>query len=388
MKKKSLYLHIGTEKTGTTSIQSFMFANQVKLQEHGVLYPKTFKLSNHVPICVAFQDVNLNSELYSVVGAGLTEESIRDYKIEMLNSLEKEILASDCEVVVISNEHLHSRFTNTDEIKRLYDWCSKLFEKITLVCYIRKQSDLALSYFSTLIKTGNAPENVFPKFEKIPHYYDYKKLLDNWSGVFGNVECSVFSKKTLFKGDVVTDFLNKIDMFQFRESFNDVAVSNQSLDNNSLFLLKELNKDFPLIVNGKFNLERRHLVELFELSSMNNSFKPSGVEYDEFQIKFHEQNLYISENYFDGETLFSENKNMKATGGEPSFQDVAETFSLFWKEASKKILFMERRNLYLKAELADRDGNIALVKEYFNQMKALGPLLPKAQELLLKFNNR
>lgn len=36
---KTLYLHIGTPKTGTTSIQEFMVCSREALQKHGICYP-------------------------------------------------------------------------------------------------------------------------------------------------------------------------------------------------------------------------------------------------------------------------------------------------------------------------------------------------------------
>ena len=37
---KTLYLHIGTPKTGTTSLQHFCHDNQQKLAEKGYFYPE------------------------------------------------------------------------------------------------------------------------------------------------------------------------------------------------------------------------------------------------------------------------------------------------------------------------------------------------------------
>jgi hypothetical protein len=39
MVKSSVYLHIGTHKTGTSSIQNFLLNNQEYLRERGFLYP-------------------------------------------------------------------------------------------------------------------------------------------------------------------------------------------------------------------------------------------------------------------------------------------------------------------------------------------------------------
>ena len=36
---KTAYIHIGTHKTGSTSIQDFLFKNRTKLRDRGFLYP-------------------------------------------------------------------------------------------------------------------------------------------------------------------------------------------------------------------------------------------------------------------------------------------------------------------------------------------------------------
>ena len=35
----TLYLHIGTPKTGTTALQNFLPANEEVLEQHGICYP-------------------------------------------------------------------------------------------------------------------------------------------------------------------------------------------------------------------------------------------------------------------------------------------------------------------------------------------------------------
>jgi hypothetical protein len=37
----TVYLHIGMPKTGSTSLQKFLFANRIQLLEEGYLYPIT-----------------------------------------------------------------------------------------------------------------------------------------------------------------------------------------------------------------------------------------------------------------------------------------------------------------------------------------------------------
>ena len=44
-KRKTIYLHIGSPKTGTKTIQKFLYENKDKLLENGILYPIEIKMS-------------------------------------------------------------------------------------------------------------------------------------------------------------------------------------------------------------------------------------------------------------------------------------------------------------------------------------------------------
>lgn len=84
--KRKLTLHIGTEKTGTTSIQNTLKANYDNLNQLGILYPKCFKLSNHVEMAVCFQTYNPDSELYSVVGLSNNKSDVENFKVNFLKN--------------------------------------------------------------------------------------------------------------------------------------------------------------------------------------------------------------------------------------------------------------------------------------------------------------
>ena len=81
IKKKTIYLHIGTSKTGTTSIQYFLWKNKTLLEERGILYPFIFDIGNSEP--KALQGANTRPMViqdYKVVG----ENKIVSYKKEFM----------------------------------------------------------------------------------------------------------------------------------------------------------------------------------------------------------------------------------------------------------------------------------------------------------------
>ncbi len=52
-----LYLHIGTEKTGTTSVQKFFRANREVLAQNGIIYPLAPGKQNHMGLAASAQDI-------------------------------------------------------------------------------------------------------------------------------------------------------------------------------------------------------------------------------------------------------------------------------------------------------------------------------------------
>lgn len=46
---KSIYIHIGPHKTGTTTLQFSLFLNKDKLKKNGILYPDSGIISAKLP---------------------------------------------------------------------------------------------------------------------------------------------------------------------------------------------------------------------------------------------------------------------------------------------------------------------------------------------------
>ena len=60
------YLHIGTEKTGTTTIQSFLLRNERRLNRIGYSSPKLDQEFNHRSLAVACFDDDHRDDFTSV----------------------------------------------------------------------------------------------------------------------------------------------------------------------------------------------------------------------------------------------------------------------------------------------------------------------------------
>jgi hypothetical protein len=92
--KAALILHIGLEKTGTTSLQDFLHAHRNLLHAGGVLYPEAVG-PRHVNIPLAAQAPRGHA-LQKRSGL-TTQEDVERFRRDVTNALSKEVKASNCE---------------------------------------------------------------------------------------------------------------------------------------------------------------------------------------------------------------------------------------------------------------------------------------------------
>lgn len=57
------FLHIGTEKTATTTIQSFLSLNRKRLREYGYFYPESIGFLNHSSLSIAAYELTKRDDL-------------------------------------------------------------------------------------------------------------------------------------------------------------------------------------------------------------------------------------------------------------------------------------------------------------------------------------
>lgn len=108
--KKTIYLHVGTHKTGTTFLQNFLSKNYEALKEQGFDYLISNCIWNaHHPLGWCFQGMDYNSLKTLCHWA--------DYGV--INRLEDEVQQSNCNSFIISSENLY-QLKNIEFIERFF----------------------------------------------------------------------------------------------------------------------------------------------------------------------------------------------------------------------------------------------------------------------------
>src|SRR5947209_5070335 len=115
-------LHIGTEKTGSTSMQTILAQNRARLLARGWIYPHTAGAQKHHPPLAFSLDDDRSDSARVELGIGKCIQ-LQDFRRQLLDSLKTELVASGAATAVFSDELLSTRLRRPSEIQRLKTLC-------------------------------------------------------------------------------------------------------------------------------------------------------------------------------------------------------------------------------------------------------------------------
>lgn len=150
-------LHIGTEKTGTSTIQAFLDLNRDLLRCHKILFTQSAGRKNNRDLSVAAYNLT-NIDDFAKSKGLRTATKLSNYQSQVIDSLRREIdqaKSGGLDTVCFSSEHFHSRLRTDREVERLHAILKNLgIREITVVIYLREQAALVTSLYSTAVLFG------------------------------------------------------------------------------------------------------------------------------------------------------------------------------------------------------------------------------------------
>lgn len=212
---KTVTLHIGNPKTGTSSIQKTLSANRKLLERKGLLYPL------ELPATGRFRRWGTGSHRWLTplvepdrerwprsIRARISESEMSKaiaYEQKSFSRMLKRVQRSQAQHIVISSETLGS--LQLDAIQRLKELLDPLDAHVKVLCYYRHP---AKGYLARILQHTKASGNA-------KHFgmsvRPIMKMYANYSAVFGDaVTIRLFDRAHLRQGDVVADFLFEVGM--------------------------------------------------------------------------------------------------------------------------------------------------------------------------------
>ncbi len=234
-------LHLGSEKTGTSSIQKYFGAHRNALLKEGFWYPRAFtNPGGHVHL-----------RLSTAALAGTLKSDTPDIT-EFRNEYAQKTKAG-AKAAVFSSEFFHSEMRDAEAVGRLRTFLVQFFDRFLLIYYARRQDQMLASMHSTAVKGAwTTDANALSVYESKGHYYfDHFAVCNLWSGQFGRetLICRIYERDKLMEGDIIDDFSNTIGLGI--DSNRSRVASNESLTFETISAL--------LLLNGSAHRDNKEL---------------------------------------------------------------------------------------------------------------------------------
>ena len=212
--KKKLFLHIGTYKTGSTSIQRFSLDHADDLRRQGIaFYRGQFKAENHLELYLA----SLRHERDSFAKLGVCQHITFDASFTRQIADRVHDFLSRCQepCVLFTSEGL-SLLRYADEIDRLSAILDAGNADVQVILYLRNKADFLRSYTNQLYKMkGRRPSQNRKSalyVEADTWLTDYDSLISTYQKGFGagNVVVINYDEEMKRDGNVIPSFLRAV----------------------------------------------------------------------------------------------------------------------------------------------------------------------------------
>jgi len=186
MHKNKLILHIGTHKTGTTSIQNVLESSKDKLKDFGFLYPQT----NREPW------PNLTKHCSVFEAAINNDTSVAEYERKILLD---EFNDSNCHTMILSEEGLSK---NEKCFSDFFKTFKKDFE-ISVICYLRRQDFFIESMYNQFVREAKRESRTITQFvglNKMQDWMNYYEMIEKWKNIADHIMIRNFDEELKTKG--------------------------------------------------------------------------------------------------------------------------------------------------------------------------------------------
>ena len=232
-RKITLILHVGTPKTGTTSLQTYLDKKQGKLRRKGILYPHNLdKVQNPTAPRHQWFERNL-----------VTQRS--DFFLENLRNVIAQV-KSDTHTIILSSEGIYNYWWDfSDQSMLLLKQLSALFDT-HIWLWFREPLSFIERYYKQCIRNPQIDGN--PCYGKdlsleemlqinwFSQHLNYQGFVSDCERLFGSNNVHAFD----YQGDVVQEVLRRLNIATPHD--NPTPRKNESLDRIAISLLRQLNQ--------------------------------------------------------------------------------------------------------------------------------------------------
>lgn len=360
---KTLYIHIGTSKTGTTTIQTYCGINREQLKSKGVLFPImpyhydriTENRNGHFLYATIYENGVRNKEKEKQV---LKQEL--DYIVDCFKAYDN---------VLLSEESIW--WATATRRKGLWKYLQEHSQQnnyqVKIIVYLRRQDQFMMSRYNQILKTdtGGGTQRFYEYFKDMNGKYkcvmNYRQRLDYMAKFFPkeNIVVKRFDRSYFYNGDLNADFLHILgveidDTFAELPKDENLGISVQSGE------LKRVLNRLGTMTFAENQKLLQMLNECEELLPKREVSIMTTEHIEKFMKKFIDDNESIAVDYIgDGKPMFNYNYKKKPVW---SYEDknYHEEVILFFAKAIDSVY---KENIQLKKENERLNNNIEKINK-------------------------
>lgn len=303
------YIHIGCEKTGTTSIQSFLDTNSQQMQNAGWALPRAGWFPNTTRLALSCMDSEKND---AAMAALERQTGWRDVLWQAIAEELAQSATGSANKLIVSSEYFQSKLDREHEIallKRRFE--SAGVTRFRIIVYLRRQVEYAISRYSTALRAGYSRREILPqRLNEHSTLFNYEHLLQRWSAVFGSaaMDVRVFERSQLVKANVIDDFAQAAELSGDCSTWHRPARQNTALPVAAQVALRALNEALESSGVPRHDSRglRRDVIERLATLSEGESLSASRCDAEQFQRLFAASNARVARRWFAREHLFDD----------------------------------------------------------------------------------
>jgi len=250
-----LYIHIGHPKTGSTSIQQTLFANEARLREHGIRYysngftkyddpadPMFLFRDDYFPPKAADRGARYNAD----------KKELEEFRRSFGEHLLAGIRDPNCRKYVISCEMFAAEL-DADQVQVLKSFFINEVESIKIICYVREPASWLTSIAAQeLVGRGKFISEL--TYLGVP----FREVISKYIDVFGrdSIDIREFNPKVFRDKSLMADFFDALEEPAFDVGGLKELRLNEAISAQAALILDQLNQAIPIVEGDRWNSRR------------------------------------------------------------------------------------------------------------------------------------
>ena len=192
--RKTLYLHIGMGKTGTTALQNFFAAHERVMAARGVVYPRRCQIAHAHHLASPHHPPFLDN-------SGWKFERPEDWAPALAQGAAPAYLMSSELIAWAAPE-------------KVGPYCAAIMAHLDLriVLYLRRQDNIIMAGYNQQLKAGTQKRPIHAVIDKQLDRFDYLARIAPWEAEVGtaNIIVRPYERQQFHEGDLRKDFLHNV----------------------------------------------------------------------------------------------------------------------------------------------------------------------------------